>query len=256
MSSVLSQQSAGGRVAVVTGGIGGLGTAMCKDLCRAGRRVVAAYYPAEENLAKEWRQTQQTEGFNISLYPVDVTDFESCTGLAERVEQDMGPIDILVNNAGITRDSVMKKMQKHQWDAVIQTNLSGAFNMTRQVFEKMSNRGWGRIVNIYSVNGQKGQFGQANYSAAKAGIHGFTMALAQEGARKGVTVNSISPGYIATDMVMAVPESIRQQIISEIPVGRLGAPEDISRTVIFLTAEEAGFITGADFYINGGMYLH
>jgi acetoacetyl-CoA reductase len=168
----------------------------------------------------------------------------------------MGSIDILINNAGITRDSVLKKMEKHQWDQVISTNLTGAFNMTRQVFEKMSNRGWGRVVNISSVNGQKGQFGQANYSAAKAGIHGLTMALAQEGARKGVTVNSISPGYVATEMVMAIPEHVRNDIIAEIPVGRLGEPEDISRTVVFLTADEAGFITGADFYINGGLYIH
>jgi acetoacetyl-CoA reductase len=244
------------RIAVVTGGIGGLGTAMCRDLHRQNRTVVAAYYPAEEMKAMEWQQAHREEGYDIAIYPVDVTDFISCEQLASQIEQDMGPIDILINNAGITRDSVLKKMEKHQWDQVINTNLTGAFNMTKQVFEKMINRGWGRIVNISSVNGQKGQFGQANYSAAKAGIHGFTMALAQEGARKGVTVNSISPGYIATEMVMGIPEHVRNDIIAEIPVGRLGEPEDISRTVVFLTADEAGFITGADFYINGGLYIH
>ena len=210
------------RVAVVTGGIGGLGTAMCRDLAAAGRQVVAAYYPAEEEQAVHWRETQAGAGFDIAIYPLDVTDFESCQVLAQRVEHDLGAIEILVNNAGITRDAVMKKMQKHQWDAVIETNLTGAFNMAKQVFEAMAERGWGRIVNISSVNGQKGQFGQANYSAAKAGIHGLTMALAQEGARKGVTVNSISPGYVATDMVMAIPEHVRNEIIKEIPVRPAG----------------------------------
>ena len=244
------------RVAVVTGGIGGLGTAMCKDLHEQGRNVVAAYYPAEEMKAMTWQQTYREQGYDIAIYPVDVTDITSCEQLKNQIEHDLGPIEILINNAGITRDSVFKKMEKHQWDQVIETNLSGAFNMTRQVFETMSGRGWGRIVNVSSVNGQRGQFGQANYSAAKAGIHGLTMALAQEGARKGVTVNSISPGYVATEMVLAIPESIRNEIVAEIPVGRLGEPEDISRTVAFLTAEEAGYITGADFYINGGLYIH
>ena len=244
------------RTALVTGGIGGLGTAMCRDLYRQQRYVVAAYYPAEEMKAMEWREQHLAEGYDIAIYPVDVTDFEACEMLIKQVEREEGSVDILVNNAGITRDAMMKKMQPHQWEAVITTNLSGAFNMTKQVFQSMVERGWGRIVNISSVNGQKGQFGQANYSAAKAGIHGMTMALAQEGARKGVTVNSISPGYIATDMVMAVPEAVRQEIIKEIPVGRLGEPSEIARTVTFITAEEAGFITGADFYINGGLYIH
>lgn len=244
------------RIAVVTGGIGGLGTAMCRDLYQHNRNVVAAYYPAEEMKAMEWQHAQKEQGYDIATYPVDVTDIESCAALKEQVERDLGPIDILINNAGITRDSVFKKMEKHQWDQVIETNLSGAFNMTKQVFEDMAGRGWGRIVNISSVNGQKGQFGQANYSAAKAGIHGLTMSLAQEGARKGVTVNSISPGYVATEMVLAIPEHVRNEIIAEIPVGRLGEPEDISRTVIFITADEASFITGADFYINGGLYIH
>ena len=244
------------RIAVVTGGIGGLGTAMCRDLYQQNRTVVAAYYPAEEMKAMEWQYAHKEQGYDIAVYPVDVTDIASCEMLKEQIERDLGPIDILINNAGITRDSVFKKMEKHQWDQVIETNLSGAFNMTKQVFESMASRGWGRIVNISSVNGQKGQFGQANYSAAKAGIHGLTMALAQEGARKGVTVNSISPGYVATEMVLVIPEHVRNEIIAEIPVGRLGEPEDISRTVTFITAEEASFITGADFYINGGLYIH
>jgi len=244
------------RIAVVTGGIGGLGTAMCKALTQQNRHVIAAYYPPEEMQAMHWQEQRQAEGFEVAVYPVDVSDFDSCQMMIEQVERDLGKVDILVNNAGITRDSVLKKMQPHQWQAVIDTNLSGLFNMTRQVFDKMLERGWGRIVNISSVNGQKGQFGQANYSAAKAGVHGFTMAIAQEGARKGVTVNSISPGYVDTEMVQAIPEHIRNEIIAEIPVGRLGEPEDIARTVVFLTAEEAGFITGADFYINGGLYFH
>lgn len=243
-------------VAIVTGGIGGLGTAMCKDLHDQGNTVVAAYYPAEEMKAMQWREQRLAEGYDIAIHAVDVTDFESCRMLIEQVERDLGSVDILVNNAGITRDASLKKMDKSMWDAVIDTNLTGAFNITKQVFEKMTQRGWGRIINISSVNGQKGQFGQANYSAAKAGIHGLTMALAREGARKGVTVNSVSPGYVATEMVMAVPEAAREQIIAEIPMGRLAEPEEISRIVAFLAAEESAYITGADFYINGGLYLH
>ncbi|HXH02042.1 MAG TPA: beta-ketoacyl-ACP reductase [Candidatus Competibacteraceae bacterium] len=244
------------RVAVVTGGIGGLGTAMCKALAEQGRTVVAAYYPAEEEKAFHWQEIRRAEGYDIHVYPVDVTDFESCASLVAQVEAEVGPIEILVNNAGITRDALLRKMEKAQWDAVINTNLTSLFNMTKQVFDKMCNRGWGRIVNISSVNGQKGQFGQANYSAAKAGVHGFTMAVAQEGARKGVTVNTVSPGYIGTEMVMAIPEEVRNQIVAQIPVGRLGRPEDIARTVAFLTAEDADYITGADIYVNGGLYYH
>lgn len=244
------------RVAIVTGGIGGLGTAMCKALADQGRTVVAAFYPAEEEKAFHWREMRKSEGLDVHVYPVDVTDIDSCAALVAQVESDLGPIDILVNNAGITRDSMLRKMEKHQWDAVINTNLSSLFNMTKQVFEKMCTRGWGRIVNISSVNGQRGQFGQANYAAAKAGVHGFTMSVAQEGARKGVTVNTISPGYIATEMVMAMPEEVRKQIEAQIPVGRLGRPEDIGRTLLFLTADDADFITGADMYVNGGLYYH
>ncbi len=244
------------RVAVVTGGIGGLGTAMCRDLSHQGRTVVAAYYPAEEMKAMSWREERKAEGFDIAVYPVDVTDFETCRLLTEQVEKDLGGIDILINSAGITRDSTLKKMEKRMWDEVINTNLTGAFNMTKQVFATMLSNGWGRIVNISSVNGQKGQFGQANYSAAKAGIHGLTMALAQEGARKGVTVNTISPGYVATEMVMAMDQSVRDSIVAQVPVGRLGKPEEIARVAAFLTADASSYITGADFYVNGGLYMH
>jgi acetoacetyl-CoA reductase len=244
------------RLAVVTGGIGGLGTAMCKALVQQGRHVVATYYPSQEEQAEEWQENRQTEGLAVSVYPVDVADFDSCAELAAQVEAEVGPIEILVNNAGITRDAVLRKMAKEQWDIVISTNLSSVFNMTRQVFSKMLDRKWGRIVNISSMNGQKGQYGQANYAAAKAGIHGFTLSIAAEGARHGVTVNTISPGYIGTDVIWTMPEDVRNKIIATIPVGRLGTPEDIARAVVFLTAEEAGFITGANLAINGGSYFH
>jgi acetoacetyl-CoA reductase len=241
---------------VVTGGIGGLGTAMCKALVAQGRTVVATYYPSQEELAREWQGSRRAEGFAIRIYPVDITDFDSCTELATQVETEVGSVDILVNNAGITRDAVLKRMEKAQWDIVIATNLSSVFNLTRQVFGGMLERKWGRIVNISSMNGQKGQYGQANYAAAKAGIHGFTLSIAAEGARYGVTVNTISPGYIGTDMVRSMPEDVLNKIITTIPVGRLGTPEDVARAVVFLTAEEAGYITGANLAVNGGSYFH
>jgi len=244
------------RVAVVTGGIGGLGTAICKALLAQGRTVVATYYPSQEELAREWRESRQAEGLAIRIYAVDVADFESCAELTAQVEAEVGAVEILVNNAGITRDAVLKRMEKEQWDIVIATNLSGVFNLTRQVFGQMLERKWGRIVNISSMNGQKGQYGQANYAAAKAGIHGFTLSIAAEGARYGVTVNTVSPGYIGTDMVRAMPEDVLNKIIATIPVGRLGTPEDVARAVAFLTAEEAGYITGANLAINGGSYFH
>ena len=185
----------------------------------------------------------------------DVGTFEDCESMVAQIEKDIGPIDILVNNAGITRDASFRKMTHDQWDAVISSNLDSVFNVTHPVIDGMTNRGWGRVINISSINGQKGQFGQANYSAAKAGMHGFTMALAQEVARKGVTVNTVSPGYIATEMVLAVPEDIRNKIIAHIPVGRLGTPEEVAYCVEFLASEEAGFITGADLSCNGGQYM-
>jgi acetoacetyl-CoA reductase len=244
------------RIAIVTGGNGGLGTAICTALHRQGRHVVAAYYPPEEAQARAWQQRMRAQDLDVAILPVDVSDFASCQALVKTVEASHGPVAILVNNAGITRDAMFKKMELEQWTAVLRTNLDSAFNMSKQVFAGMCERGFGRIVNISSVNGQKGQFGQANYSAAKAGIHGFTMALAQEGARKGVTVNTVSPGYVGTDMVLAMPEDVRAKIVAQVPVGRLGHPDEIGRTVGFLTDEQAGFITGADFSINGGLYMH
>ncbi len=244
------------KVAVVTGGIGGLGTAIGKALVKQGRTAVATYLPTEEEKALEWREARRAEGFEITIYPVDVADFDACTALVEQVEEDLGPVEILVNNAGVTRDAVLKKMEKVQWDVVFAGNLSSLFHMTRQVFGKMLERKWGRIVNISSTNGQKGQFGQSNYAAAKAGVHGFTMSAAAEGARYGVTVNTVSPGYIGTARVRAMPEDVLNKIVAQIPVGRLGAPEDVARAVAFLTADEAGFVTGIDLSVNGGSYFH
>ncbi len=243
------------RIAVVTGGIGGLGTAICRDLARQDRHVISTYRPVNHDKALEWQEERRKEGFDIAIYEADVADFDSCKEMISKVEKEIGQVDILINNAGITRDSTMKRMTQEDWEMVINVDLTGAFNMTKQVFAGMLERQWGRIVNISSINGQKGQFGQANYSAAKAGLHGFTKALAREGARKGVLVNTISPGYIATSMVMAVAEEIRNKIIEEIPVGHLGVPEDIARTVAFLTDDAAGYITGANFSINGGHHM-
>ncbi len=245
--------SAPTRIAVVTGGVGGLGTATCIALARAGHRVIAADLTGSDERIANFGE--QTAGFDIGFEPLDVTDFDACAEFAHGIQATHGSLDILVNAAGITRDTTLRKMDKAQWDAVLDVNLGGVFNLTRAVVEGMATRGFGRIVNISSVNGQTGQFGQANYSAAKAGMHGFTMALAREVARKGVTVNSISPGYCETAMVMAIPEDIRAGIIDRIPVGRLGRPEEIARAVEFLTAEDAGFITGANIPVNGGMFI-
>ena len=241
------------RVAVVTGGIGGLGSEICKALARAGRQVIAADLGARAERVAEFQR--ETAGLDIRFEAADVGDFEACAELMARIERDCGSLDILVNAAGITRDATLRKMEKAQWDDVLRINLDGVFNSCRHVVEGMTARGFGRIVNISSVNGQTGQFGQTNYSAAKAGMHGFTMALAREVARKGVTVNSISPGYCETAMVMAVPEDIRAKIIEQVPVGRLGRPDEIARTVEFLTADDAGFITGANIPVNGGLFM-
>ncbi|GAB4351588.1 MAG: beta-ketoacyl-ACP reductase [Gammaproteobacteria bacterium] len=243
------------RVALVTGGIGGIGTAICIELAKGGAKVAANYYPTDTDQAQQWRERMKSEGYDIMVVPGDVTDLESCETMVQTVESELGPIDILVNNAGITRDGTFKKMTPEQWHAVIDTNLNSVYNVTRQVWNGMLERGYGRIVNISSLNGQKGQFGQANYSAAKAGIYGITKALAQEGAAKGVTVNSVSPGYIGTDMVMAIPEKVREQIVAQIPVGRLGQPSEIGRAVAFLADDEAGFITGSNLAINGGQHM-
>ena len=241
------------RIAVVTGGIGGLGSAICQGLARAGRTVVAADLGHRADRIAEF--AREVEGLDIRFEPVDVGDFDACADLVRRVEAAHGGADILVNAAGITRDTTLRKMERRQWDEVLAINLDGVFNMCRHVVEGMTARGFGRIVNISSVNGQTGQFGQANYSAAKAGMHGFTMALAREVARKGVTVNSVSPGYCETAMVMAVPEDIRAKIVDSVPVGRLGKPSEIARTVEFLTADDAGFITGANIPVNGGLFM-
>jgi acetoacetyl-CoA reductase len=243
------------RVALVTGGIGGLGTAICRALAEAGRRVVAADLPSRPERLSAFREALAHLDGQVQFRPVDVADFEDCRRLIEEVSRDVGPIDILVNAAGITRDVTLRKMSPEQWSEVIRVNLEGVFNLTRHVVEGMCERGFGRIVNISSVNGQTGQFGQTNYAAAKAGMHGFTMALAREVARKGVTVNSVSPGYCRTQLVMSIPEPIRARIIESIPVGRLGEPEEVARAVVFLTEDSAGYITGANLPVNGGYYM-
>lgn len=243
------------RVAVVTGGIGGLGTEICKYLARSGRTVVAADLATRDERIEAFREEMAEFGDQVVFEPLNVADFDSCAGLIRNVEERYGPIAILVNAAGITRDTSLRKMAPEQWIDVLKVNLEGVFNMCRHVVDGMSTRGYGRIINISSVNGQTGQFGQTNYSAAKAGMHGFTMALAREVAKKGVTVNSVSPGYCRTAMVMAVPEDVRNQIIANIPVGRLGEPREIARVVDFLCADDAGFITGANIPVNGGYFM-
>lgn len=243
----------GKRVAVVTGGIGGLGTEICVALAHAGRSVIAADLGARAERIEQF--ARDVEGLDIRFEALDAGDFEACGALVRKVEADLGALDILVNAAGITRDGTLRKMDKVQWDAVMNVNLDSVFNMCRHAIDGMMTRGFGRVVNISSVNGQTGQFGQTNYSAAKAGMHGFTMALAREVARKGVTVNSISPGYCETALVMAIPDDIRAGIVEKVPVGRLGKPSEIARTVTFLTDDEAGFITGANIPVNGGMFM-
>lgn len=243
------------RVAIVTGGIGGLGTEICRQLAQAGRQVIAVDLPAREERLHAFKHELADLDGAVKFEPADVSQFDSCTTLIERVQQQHGNVDILVNAAGITRDTSLRKMTPQQWHELMRVNLDGVFNMCRNVVEGMSERGFGRIVNLSSVNGQTGQFGQTNYSAAKAGVHGFGMALARETARKGITVNTVSPGYCDTALVAAVPEDIRAQIISDIPVGRLGSPGDIARAVAFLTADDAGYITGANLPVNGGYFM-
>lgn len=243
------------RIALVTGGIGGIGTAICKALVAQGRRVVAGYHPSEEADAQAWKKARAEEGLEFELAVGDVSSFEDTSRMVAEVTERVGPIDILVNCAGITRDKTLRKMDPEQWHAVISTNLDSVFNVTRQVIDGMTERGFGRIVNIGSVNGQKGQFGQSNYSAAKSGMHGFTKAVAQEVARKGVTVNTVSPGYVETAMTLAIPEEIRNSIIATIPLGRMARPEEIGSAVAFICADEATYITGANIPVNGGMYM-
>lgn len=242
-----------GRVALVTGGTGGIGAAICLQLAASGAKVATNY--RDEEKAQKWLAETKAKGYDFTIYRVDVTDFDACQRMVESIGKDLGPVDILVSNAGVTKDATLRKMSKEQWDTVLRINLDSVFNVTRQVVQGMMDRGYGRIVNISSINGQKGQIGQSNYAASKAGMHGFTMSLAQEVARKGVTVNTVSPGYTATDMVMAVPEEIRNQIIAQIPVGRLGTPEEVAYLVDFLVSDQAAFITGADFAQNGGQHM-
>jgi acetoacetyl-CoA reductase len=243
------------RVALVTGGTGTIGTEICRQLGAAGHRVVATCLPAEADVANSWQEKQKQAGYDIAVVPCDLADFEATAAAVRTAEQQVGPVDVLVNVAGITRDASLRKMTPEMWHAVIQSNLDSVFNATRNVIEGMLDRGFGRVISISSINGQKGQFGQTNYAASKAGIHGFTMSLAQEGARKGVTANTISPGYIESPMVNAVPEEVRKQIIAQIPRARLGRPADIARVVVFLAAEDADFITGANIPVNGGHYM-
>ena len=239
-----------GRVAVVTGGTRGIGEAICLRLKKSGYDVVATYAGNDE-AAQAF-----SEANGIPVYKFDVADFEACKAGTEKIEAECGPVDVLVNNAGITRDGTMHKMTFDRWNEVIQTNLSSCFNMCRSVIDGMRERGFGRIVNVGSVNGRAGQYGQVNYAAAKSGIHGFTKALALEGASKNITVNAIAPGYVLTDMVRKVPQEVLDKIIRTIPVGRLGDPDDIARGVMFLIEDEAGFITGATLDINGGQQMY
>lgn len=242
------------RVALVTGATGGLGTAMCKELYDDGYHVVANYRNKQK--ADEWYAVMRTDGYDIELFEGDVCNFDSMVKMIKEIEEKVGGIDVVVNNAGITRDGRLSKMTKEDWDAVIDTNLNSVFNVTRNVIEGMIDRKFGRIINISSVNGQRGQFGQTNYSAAKAGMHGFTKTLAMEVAKYGITVNTISPGYIATDMVMAVPEKVRDQIVAQIPVGRLGGTNEVAHLVSFLASDATSFITGANYSINGGQHVY
>jgi acetoacetyl-CoA reductase len=243
------------RIALITGGLGGLGESISTKMYDAGFRVVVTHSPANSKVAA-WNADMKARGYDFRPVPVDVADFDSCEACVAKIHAEIGPVDILVNNAGITRDMTFKKMGKPDWDAVIRTNLDSVFNMTKPVCDGMVERGWGRIINVSSVNGSKGAFGQANYSAAKAGMHGFTKALALEVARKGVTVNTISPGYIGTKMVMAIPKDILDsKIIPQIPVGRLGKPEEVAGLIIYLCSEEAAFVTGANIAINGGQHM-
>ncbi len=243
------------KLALVTGGIGGIGTAICRSLVNQGAHVYANYYPAEAEQAVAWQQEQKEAGFDVSIVGADVTSFEACEVMVSSIEADAGPVDILVNAAGITRDNTLRNLEVDDWNAVLRTNLDSVFNVTKQVFEGMLTRGFGRIVNISSVNGQRGQYGQANYATAKAGMHGFTMTLAQEGAAKGVTANSISPGYISTTMTHAIPKEICDQIVSGIPARKMGKPEDVANVVSFLVSEPSSYITGANIPVNGGLFM-
>ena len=242
------------RIAFVSGGMGGIGTAVCRRLGRNGATVVAGCLPGYDR-KDDWLATIRGEGLKVYAAEGDVDDYESCADMFYQISSVIGEVDVLVNNAGITRDGIFKRMSPADWSAVINTNLNGVFNVTRQVIEGMTERGWGRIINISSVNALKGQFGQTNYSAAKAGMHGFAKALAQEVVKKGVTVNTVSPGYVETDMVRAMKPEVLQSIIGQIPMGRLAQPDEIASLVAYLASEEASYVTGANISINGGLHM-
>jgi acetoacetyl-CoA reductase len=243
------------KVALVTGGVGGIGSAICKELATKGFKVIAGYHPAEEQTAQERLKEWKRDGIDADIASGDVSSFSSCAEAAKKITDKYGHVDVLVNCAGITRDKTLRKMSEEDWNAVLNVDLNSLFNVTKQFIDGMSDRGFGRIVNISSVNGKKGQFGQTNYSAAKAGVHGFTMALAQEVARKGVTVNSVSPGYVETAMTKAIPPEISKQIVSQIPLNRMAQPEEIAYVVSFLCDERAGYITGTNISVNGGLFI-
>jgi acetoacetyl-CoA reductase len=237
----------------VTGGMGGIGTSICQRLCKEGHTVIAGCGPSRDHA--KWLAEQKALGFTFHASVGNVGSWDSTVEAFRKVKAEHGPVDVLVNNAGITRDGMFRKMSYEDWHAVIETNLNSLFNVTKQVIEDMVDRGFGRIINISSINGQKGQFGQTNYSTAKAGIHGFTMALAQEVAAKGVTVNTVSPGYVGTDMVRAIRQDVLDKIVAGIPVKRLGLPEEIGSIVAWLASDEGGYATGADFSLNGGLHM-
>lgn len=243
------------RVILVTGGIGGLGTAICRRFAGEGHLVIATHIAAERDAALAWQREHRKSGLEIELVELDVTNFDACARTAQDLTERFGPVEVLVNGAGITRDGTLVKMDPSAWHAVLDTNLDSVFNVTRHFVDGMVRKGFGRVINISSVNGQKGQFGQTNYSAAKAGMTGFTKALARELAEFGITVNSISPGYVGTKMVMAVPENVREQIVAKVPVGRLATPEEIADAIGFLASESSGYITGSDLSVNGGLFM-
>ena len=243
------------KTALVTGGMGGLGEAIARAFHDAGIRVLVTH-ARDEGPAKEWLAAERDKGYGFTSYDVNVADFKSCQRMAERLHADGHQVDILVNNAGVTRDATLGKLDKENWDAVLRVNLDSVFNVTKHLIDGMTDRGWGRIINIASINGIKGQFGQTNYSAAKAGMHGFTKALAQEVAKKGVTVNTVSPGYLATTMVTVVPEDTLARIVAGIPVGRLGQPDEIAALVAFIASDAAAFMTGSHISMNGGQHMY
>jgi acetoacetyl-CoA reductase len=251
----MSEENKAKRVALITGGMGGLGTAICRRLYRAGFTVAASYSPSNTS-PEAWLAAERDEGFRFHAYKVDVSDYADTEWMMQKLLSELGRIDVVVNNAGITRDRTMSKMVANEWSDVIRTNLDSVFNVSKQAIEPMVAQKWGRIINISSVNGQKGAIGQANYAAAKAGMHGFTKSLALELARHGVTVNTVSPGYLRTNMVSAVPEEVMQKkILPQIPLGRLGEPDEVAGLIAYLASDEAAFVTGSNIAINGGQHM-